>query len=105
MKRKTGQDRSVTSQWHPTTQAIRGGTARSEFGETSEAIFLTSGSAFDYAEDAAAVHTAEHEGSIYNSLTVPTVDVRQHRSECKAGVATARWNRTGLEGRRGELLL
>ena len=40
MKRLTGQDRAITEKWRPATQAIRGGTARSHFGETSEAIFL-----------------------------------------------------------------
>ena len=43
MKRRTGQDRSITDTWRPATRAIRGGTARTEFGETSEAIFMTSG--------------------------------------------------------------
>ncbi|MEP2495810.1 MAG: O-succinylhomoserine sulfhydrylase, partial [Parasphingorhabdus sp.] len=43
MKRNTGQDRDVTKDWRPATQAIRSGTMRSEFGETSEALFLTSG--------------------------------------------------------------
>ena len=51
MKRRTGQDRSITQGWRPATQAVRGGTARSEFGETSEAIFLTSGYCYDRAED------------------------------------------------------
>ena len=43
MKKTTGFDRSKTRQWHPATQAVRGGTWRSEHGETSEALFLTSG--------------------------------------------------------------
>ena len=43
MKKTTGMDRAVTSQWRPATQAVRGGTWRSEHGETSEALFLTSG--------------------------------------------------------------
>jgi cystathionine gamma-synthase/O-succinylhomoserine sulfhydrylase len=43
MKRTTGQDRSITANWRPATQAVRGGTWRSEMGETSEALFLTSG--------------------------------------------------------------
>jgi hypothetical protein len=54
MKRKTGQDRSITNNWRPATQAVRGGTARSEYGETSEALFLTSGYSYDKAADAAA---------------------------------------------------
>ena len=54
MKRHTGQDRSITDRWRPATRAVRGGTARSEWGETSEALFLTSGYSYDRAEDAAA---------------------------------------------------
>ena len=52
MKRTTGTDRSITQTWRPATQAIRAGTWRSEQGETSEALFLTSGYSFD---DAATV--------------------------------------------------
>ena len=54
MKRTTGHDRAITATWGPATQAVRGGTLRSEFGETSEAIFLTSGYAYDTAGEAAA---------------------------------------------------
>jgi N-methylhydantoinase A/oxoprolinase/acetone carboxylase beta subunit len=54
MKRTTGQDRSKTSQWRPATRAIRGGTWRSEMGETSEALFLTSGYSYDDAATVAA---------------------------------------------------
>ena len=49
MKRNAGQDPAITSRWRPATRAIRGGTVRSEFGETSEALFLTSGYAYDCA--------------------------------------------------------
>ena len=54
MKRYTGQNRKITSKWRPATQAVRGGTARSEWGETSGALFLSSGYAYDCARDAAA---------------------------------------------------
>jgi hypothetical protein len=43
MKKTTGTNRAITKNWRPATQAIRGGTWRSEHGETSEAVFLTSG--------------------------------------------------------------
>ena len=66
MKRHTGQDRSITQTWRPATQAVRGGTARSEWGETSEAIFLTSGYAYDCAGDAAARFAGEQEGMTYS---------------------------------------
>ena len=41
MKKTTGMDRATTRNWRPATQAVRGGTWRSEHGETSEALFLT----------------------------------------------------------------
>ena len=54
MKRTTGTDRTITRNWRKATQAVRAGTWRSEQGETSEALFLTSGFAYDTAETAAA---------------------------------------------------
>ena len=62
MKRHTGQDRSITQNWRPATQAVRGGTARTEYGETSEALFLTSGYTYDRAGDAAARFAGEQDG-------------------------------------------
>ena len=54
MKKTTGMDRSITAKWRPATQAVRGGTWRSEHGETSEALFLTSGYTYDDAQTVAA---------------------------------------------------
>ena len=62
MKRTTGQDRKKTSQWRLQTQLVRGGTYRSELGETNEAMFMSSGFAYDCAEDAAARFTGEQDG-------------------------------------------
>ena len=50
--------------WKPATKLVRGGTMRSQFGETSEAIFLTSGYAYDSAEQAAARMAGEEEGFV-----------------------------------------
>ena len=79
MKRKTGQDRSITQHWRPATRAIRGGTARSEYGETSEALFLTSGYSYDKAADAAARFAGEQEGMTYSRLQNPTVEMLEKR--------------------------
>src|ERR687898_354136 len=54
MKKTTGTDRSITSKWRPQTRAVRAGTWRSEHGETSEALFLTSGYTYDDAATVAA---------------------------------------------------
>ena len=40
--------------WRPQTQLIRGGTRRTGFDETDEAIFMTSGFVYEKAEDAEA---------------------------------------------------
>src|SRR3546814_12597028 len=80
MKRKTGQDRSVTSKWRPATLAVRGGSARSEWGETSAALFLTSGYAYDCAEDAAARFRGDQKGMTYSRLQNPTVEMLDRRS-------------------------
>src|SRR3546814_20621999 len=104
MKRKTGQDRSVTSQWRPTTQAIRGGTARSEFGETSEAIFLTSGYAYDCAEDAAARFTGEQQGMTYSRLQNPTVEMLEQRIELLERAEAARCTASGMAAMTAALL-
>ena len=79
MKRTTGTDRSITSTWRSATQAVRGGTWRSEQGETSEALFLTSGYAYDDAETAAARFRGEDPGMTYSRLQNPTVAMLEER--------------------------
>ena len=39
-------------QWSLQTKLVRGATARSQFGETNEAIFMTSGYVYESAEEA-----------------------------------------------------
>ena len=40
--------------WRPATRMVRGGTRRSAYGETNEAMFLTSGFVYDTAAEAEA---------------------------------------------------
>jgi O-succinylhomoserine sulfhydrylase len=96
MKRKTGQDRSVTRNWKPATQAVRGGTARSEWGETSEAMFLTSGYAYDRAGDAAARFAGEQVGMTYSRLQNPTVEMLEERIALLEGAEACRTMATGM---------
>jgi len=104
MKRRTGQDRSVTSQWKPATQAIRGGTVRSEFGETSEALFLTSGYAYDCAADAAARFAGEQQGMTYSRLQNPTVQMLEERIALLEGAEACRSMATGMAAMTAALL-
>src|SRR3546814_1723509 len=79
MKRDTGQNRESTRNLRPATQAVRGGTARTEWGETSEAIFLTSGYSYDCAGDAAARFARTQDGMTYSRLQNPTVQMLEER--------------------------
>ncbi len=104
MKRKTGQDRTITSTWKPATQAIRGGTARSEWGETSEALFLTSGYAYDCAGDAAARFAGEQVGMTYSRLQNPTVQMLEERIALLEGAEACRTMASGMAAMTAALL-
>ena len=104
MKRRTGQDPSITRTWRPATQAVRGGTARSEFGETSEALFLTSGYAYDCAADAAARFAGEQVGMTYSRLQNPTVQMLEDRIALLEGAEACRSMATGMAAMTAVLL-
>lgn len=104
MKRRTGQDRSITQRWRPATQAVRGGTARSEWGETSEALFLTSGYSYDRAGDAAARFAGEQAGMTYSRLQNPTVEMLEQRIALLEGAEACRTMATGMAAMTAVLL-
>ena len=104
MKRDTGQDRSITRHWRPATQAVRGGTARSQWGETSEAIFLTSGYAYDRAGDAAARFAGDQAGMTYSRLQNPTVEMLEQRIALLEGAEACRATATGMAAMTAVLL-
>lgn len=60
---------------HFETLAVRAGTTRSQFGEHSESLFLTSSFIFESAAQAAARFGNSEEGMIYSRFTNPTVDM------------------------------
>ena len=104
MKRHTGQDRKITDGWRPATRAIRGGTARSEWGETSEALFLTSGYCYDKAGDAAARFAGEQAGMTYSRLQNPTVEMLEQRIALMEGAQACRTTATGMAAMTAALL-
>ena len=57
----------------PDTQLVHGGTLRSQFGEVSEALFLTQGYVYDTMEAAEARFKGEQPGFIYSRFSNPTV--------------------------------
>ncbi len=96
MKKTTGQNRAITKNWKPATQAIRGGTWRSEHGETSEALFLTSGYTYDDAETVAARFNGEDPGMTYSRLQNPTVAMLEERICLLEGAEACRTQATGM---------
>ena len=104
MKRTTGTDRSITRTWRPATQAVRGGTWRSEQGETSEALFLTSGYAYDDAETAAARFRGEDAGMTYSRLQNPTVAMLEERIALMDKAEACRVQASGMAAMTAALL-
>ena len=96
MKKTTGQDRSITSRWRPQTRAVRAGTWRSEHGETSEALFLTSGYCYDDAATVAARFAGEAEGMTYSRLQNPTVAMLEERIAALDGAEACRVQASGM---------
>ena len=75
------------------TLAVRAGQVRSQFGEHSEAMYLTSSFVFENAAQAAARFSGELPGMVYARFTNPTVNMLQQRLAALEGgqrcVATA----------------
>jgi O-succinylhomoserine sulfhydrylase len=96
MKRTTGQDRSITAKWRPATRAVRGGTWRSDWGETSEAVFLNSGYSYDDAATPAARFAGEAPGMTYGRTQNPTTQMLEERIALMEGAEACRVQATGM---------
>ncbi len=84
------------AQWRSATQMVHAGTTRSQFGETSEAMYLTQGFVYDSAEDAEARFKGEEEGFIYSRYANPTVDMFEKRMCALEGAEDARATASGM---------
>ena len=65
--------------WRLATRLVRGGTARSRFDETSEALFMTSGYVYDSAEEAEQAFKGEKSRFVYSRFANPTVQMFEDR--------------------------
>ena len=104
MKKTTGTDRSITSKWRPATQAVRGGTWRSEHGETSEALFLSSGFTYDDAQTVADRFSGDAQGMTYSRLQNPTVAMLEERIALMEGAEACRAQASGMAAMTAALL-
>jgi O-succinylhomoserine sulfhydrylase len=82
--------------WKPATELVHGGTLRSQFGETSEAIYMTQGFVYDTAEAAEARFKGEEPGFIYSRYANPTVHMFEQRMCALEGAEDARSMASGM---------
>jgi len=82
--------------WALATKLVREGTMRSQFGETSEAMYLTSGYAYDNAEQAAARMAGDEEGYVYSRYGNPTNQMLAERLAALEGAETCRITASGM---------
>jgi O-succinylhomoserine sulfhydrylase len=85
-----------TKSWRPQTRAVRGGLRRSSFDETSEALFLTSGYAYNSAEEAEATFKGESTHFQYSRFGNPTVSMFQDRLAALEGAEACLATATGM---------
>lgn len=82
--------------WLPETRLVHGGTMRSQFAETSEALFLTQGYVYDSPEQAEERFKTETGGFIYSRYANPTVAMFEDRMKLLEGAEAARATASGM---------
>ena len=80
----------------PETRLVHGGTLRSHYGETSEALFLTQGFVYDSAEQAEARFLGTSPGYQYSRFANPTVAMFEERLRLMEGAEDVRVTATGM---------
>jgi O-succinylhomoserine sulfhydrylase len=82
--------------YRPATLLVHGGTRRSPFGETSEALFLTSGFVYDSAEQAEATFAGDVVHYQYSRFGNPTIGMLEERLALLEGAEACRMTATGM---------
>jgi O-succinylhomoserine sulfhydrylase len=93
---KSAASASPTASYRPETRLVHSGTIRSEFGETSEALFLTQGYVYDSAEQCEARFRGEDPGYIYSRYSNPTTAMFERRMIELEGAEACRSTATGM---------
>ena len=68
-----------TKRYRPETKLVHSGALRSQFGETSEALFLTQGFIYDTAEQCEARFKGEDPGFLYSRFSNPNISMFERR--------------------------
>jgi len=87
---------SQTARYRPETRLVHSGTIRSEFGETSEGLFLTQGYVYETAELCEARFKGEDPGYIYSRYSNPTIGMFERRMIELEGAEACRSTATGM---------
>jgi O-succinylhomoserine sulfhydrylase len=82
--------------WRPDTLAVRGGIARTELAETSEALFLTQGYVYDSAAQAEGAFAGEVDHFVYSRYGNPTVSIFEERLRLLEGAPACFATATGM---------
>jgi len=96
MSKSSGSPSSPTAHYRPETRLVHSGNIRSEFGETSEALFLTQGYVYDSAEQCEARFKGEDPGYIYSRYSNPTIAMFERRMIDLEGAEAGRCTATGM---------
>jgi O-succinylhomoserine sulfhydrylase len=84
------------ARYRPETRLVHAGTLRSQYAETSEALFLTQGFVYDSAEQCEARFKGEDPGYIYGRFSNPTITMFEQRMIELEGAEAARATATGM---------
>jgi O-succinylhomoserine sulfhydrylase len=87
---------STKRNYRPETQLVHAGTLRSQFGETSEALFLTQGYVYESSLSAERRFKNEEPGYQYSRFSNPTVTMFEQRMAALEGAEAARATATGM---------
>jgi O-succinylhomoserine sulfhydrylase len=87
---------SASQSYRPETRLVHSGTLRSQFGETSEALFLTQGYVYDSSLTAERRFKNEEPGYQYSRFSNPTVTMFEQRMAALEGAEAARATATGM---------
>jgi O-succinylhomoserine sulfhydrylase len=87
---------SARHDYRPETRLIHAGTLRSQFNETSEALYLTQGYVYDSAEQCEARFAGKEPGYVYSRYSNPTMNMFEQRMAALEGAEAARSTATGM---------
>ena len=88
--------RRIEKTYRPETRLVHAGTLRSQFGETSEALFLTQGYVYPSAEECEARFSGKAPGYVYSRYSNPTMAMFEQRMAALEGAEAARSTATGM---------